>query len=591
MEKDFSVHVGKGEKLSRVEEPGRKGKKPGKNAKDRSVLRCLRIITDLFRFSFGERRLYAIFLLVSGVSICMLTCTTKVMSISCKADAVARLIQQDKALMRSMLRTAACITLFSVMREVYGLLFFLFINHTLKNISLALFNSTIHSVLPVASVRINRTVNRGIRGMRELLTKLLVVLTYRGMSMALIHVGLLQMSAMYIFVITIANIIYVAVSYFLLKIRIRNKVLKNTYDDLYSNAILECIGNRDAIIEGNTEEQESKRFGGYMAQYLKLSFTDRRIVSALNIVQKFIYTVLQMLLMLHLYLSGKADLGNAVKLLEYVKDLDRSLMEIALATKDIFVYYIDCEAYIEYIHELRENREPPVKAADTDPQELMLEKENEVQCGKIPALEFKNVNCWHGRSTKRLVSNFSCKVYRGEKVCIVGRSGCGKTTLISLLLKQKPYTGKIILEGVDIRELSKKEITQRISVVSQESSLFNNTLRYNIEYGSTPSPELVRSVLKSTKIDEIASSKEEGYEYNVGASGRNLSGGERQRVCLARSLLREKNTLILDEATSKLDCITEEKVIRPILQSEKTVIIITHSPQVAEYVDRIIRIG
>ncbi|EHY65127.1 hypothetical protein NERG_01573, partial [Nematocida ausubeli] len=156
---------------------------------------------------------------------------------------------------------------------------------------------------------------------------------------------------------------------------------------------------------------------------------------------------------------------------------------------------------------------------------------------------------------------------------------------------RKGTRGTIKVHGVDIQNMTKKMIVEQVGIVPQDSSLFNNTIMYNIEYGSAPGNKALSQVLSSMEIDEIVRTKQEGYEYNVGVSGKNLSGGEKQKVRLARCLLRETGIIILDEATSKLDCLVENRIINMLCATDKTVIIITHSPIIASVLGRIIEIS
>ncbi|KAI5191442.1 hypothetical protein NEMIN01_1518 [Nematocida minor] len=604
MNEEFSVLVRTKDDFSVIEEPaGKKAKEP--LAKKRNIFVCLMIIKGLFGFSFSTSAIYSAFLLASGLAICILCSTAMVFSIRCTSDVLVQLASQDKTVIYTAIYSGLFVTAASVLREVYSLLFCLFVNHTLDNISVALFNSTIYTTLPISSVKINRIVDRGNRSIKELLTKLLVVIVYRMISTVIVHVQLFELDRNYLVIITLFNLLYIFISYLLLKIRIKNKILKNRYDDLYSNKIIEGISNKDSILTANTEEYETGQFERYMQKYLRVTFNDRLLVSILNVIQKFIYTVLQITAMIYLYNSvEKKDLLKfGSTLIQYIKELDKNLMEIALATKDIFVCYVDCEAYINYIDSLSKSTQPDVVPStadaceseeDKDSAENMdVENKNEnisARCSgdKKTVVEFENVGFSHTHGTKELISRFSCRIYKGEKVAIQGSSGCGKTTLLSLLLKQCAYTGTIRVNGIDISEMTKNMITEKIGIVPQESCLFNNTLIYNIEYGSSPGKERLKMVLEKTQVSEIISSKKDGLEYNVGSLGRNLSGGEKQKVFLARCLLRDTDIIILDESTSKMDSAAELKIISHLVSTDKTVIFITHSSAVASMMDRVL---
>ncbi|KAI5142387.1 ATP-binding cassette, subfamily B, heavy metal transporter [Nematocida parisii] len=598
----------------------------------RTVMHCAKIIYNVFLFSLATRKAFALSLFTVGFVICMICNHATMTTINYQADTIDSLARNEPNVMKTVIQMVAWVTVASVMRELYSLCFTLFINHTLHNISTALFYNTIYTISPISSVRINRIIDRGNRGIQNMLINILVKILYGVTSIIIIYKNLMEMDLRYVCVITGFNVIYLGVSFVLLKIRIRNKTLMNKYDDLYSNSIIECLANKESVVVNNTERQEIYTFDLHLTRFLQISFSDRVVVAALNVFQKFIYTLLHITLMVYVYMYGENKLNDAVKLMFYLKRLDRNLMNVAIATKTVFVRYVDCEIYIEYIHKLSKHMEPPVVQVSKSPLPSLneagqsnsqleykynstnqMDSENSTfhtnrthteeipECPSAPgtkkapkrkvAVEFKNVSYWPENSCKELIKDFSCRIFEGEKVCLIGKSGSGKTTLLSLLLKQKPYTGIIEVCGVDIREMTKDNITEKIGIVPQESALFNNTLMYNTEYGSAPNQANLSSILEDTAVNEIVESKKNGYDYTVGVAGRNLSGGEKQRVCLARCLLRDTGIIILDEATSKLDCLTENKIISSLCSQNRTVIIISHSPLIAELMERIIIIN
>ncbi|KAI5133008.1 ATP-binding cassette, subfamily B, heavy metal transporter [Nematocida ausubeli] len=618
-----------------IEDPVKKAEKEksvhGKKEKLHGpLLQCAGIIYAIFVFSFMHRRIYSLFLLVIGITICLACNHASMKSIIYQSKTILEVAENTQGALWSVFTSAMWIFAACVMREIYTLLFTLFTNHTLYNVSTSLFRNSIYAISPIASARINRVIDRGNRGVRELLTRLLVKILANTITLIITYAYLFKMDWMYVAVITGFNVLYVGISAVLLRMRMRNKVRMNKCDDLYTHSIIECMSNKDSILVNNTEQREVAAFNAHIRNFLNLIFYDCNIVAALNVVQKSIYTAVHVCLMAYIWMYGKQKMDDIIKLMMHARNMDHCLMEIAISAKEVLVNYVDCKLYIEYITGLSIRMELPAVSPDDTASHFAYEdrgrdqyvhgyrdmaNENDenrqaynsgmqseiVDAGCIfsgsdklmenVAIEFNNVSCTQENSTDVLIKNFSCKIFEGEKVCIVGKSGSGKTTLILLLLKQKRYTGTIKVHGVDIQNMTKKMIVEQVGIVPQDSSLFNNTIMYNIEYGSAPGNKALSQVLSSMEIDEIVRTKQEGYEYNVGVSGKNLSGGEKQKVRLARCLLRETGIIILDEATSKLDCLVENRIINMLCATDKTVIIITHSPIIASVLGRIIEIS
>jgi ATP-binding cassette, subfamily B, bacterial MsbA len=171
-------------------------------------------------------------------------------------------------------------------------------------------------------------------------------------------------------------------------------------------------------------------------------------------------------------------------------------------------------------------------------------------------------------------------VKAGEIVALVGPSGAGKTTLANLLLRSYDVTaGAVLIDGVDIRDLSLRSVRKQIGIVAQDTFLFNDTVTANIAYGQPGvSAETVRAAARNALADEFIERLPNSYETVIGERGVKLSGGQRQRIAIARALLRDAPILILDEATSHLDTESEMLVQRALanLMTDRTVIVIAH---------------
>lgn len=206
-------------------------------------------------------------------------------------------------------------------------------------------------------------------------------------------------------------------------------------------------------------------------------------------------------------------------------------------------------------------------------------------------IEFKNVSFKYDKSS--VLKNISLKINKGEMIAIVGASGSGKSTLVNLIPRfYDQISGKITIDGIDISNLSRLNIRSLIGIVSQESILFNSSIKENILLGNSDSgsnDKLLNS-LSIANANEFINEFQENINYNVGDNGSNLSGGQKQRIAIARAVYSSSPILILDEATSSLDSKSEKLVQNAIdkLMINKTSIVIAHRLSTIQNADKII---
>ena len=191
-----------------------------------------------------------------------------------------------------------------------------------------------------------------------------------------------------------------------------------------------------------------------------------------------------------------------------------------------------------------------------------------------------------------VIRNLSLSVAAGETVAFVGATGAGKTTIASLLLRfYEPQSGRILLDGCDIREFTQESLRRQIGLVQQDVFLFGDSVRYNIAYAKPDATaDEVQAAAKAAAADEFIQKLPAGYDTEVGERGVKLSGGQKQRLAIARVFLKNPPVVVLDEATSALDNITEQQIQKELdeLAVGRTTLIIAHRLSTIRHADKIV---
>ncbi len=195
-------------------------------------------------------------------------------------------------------------------------------------------------------------------------------------------------------------------------------------------------------------------------------------------------------------------------------------------------------------------------------------------------IDFENVSFKYSESLQNILQKINLNIKSGEMTALVGHSGAGKSTILNLIPRfYEPISGKILIDNQCINEYSLRSLRNNISLVSQDVSLFDDTIRNNIRYSKlTASDEEITEAAKLSNCEEFIKKLPDGYNTVIGENGIRLSGGEKQRLSIARAILKKSKIILLDEATSSLDAETEDKIQKAInyLTKNKTTIVIAH---------------
>ena len=232
-----------------------------------------------------------------------------------------------------------------------------------------------------------------------------------------------------------------------------------------------------------------------------------------------------------------------------------------------------------------------------DSGEIVTEKPSALHLKHVRGeVEFRNVSFGYGKpqDSKKILRGFSFHIPTGKTVAIIGPTGAGKTSLISLLLRfYDPWEGKIYLDGHNLKDLSLETVRGNISLVLQDALIFPVSIRENIAFGDARAPlEDIIAAARMAQAHEFIMRLPEGYDTIVSEGGVSLSGGEKQRISLARAFLKKAPILILDEPTSALDVQTESEIFKALssYSYDRTVFVISHRLSTIRHADIIIGI-
>ena len=328
----------------------------------------------------------------------------------------------------------------------------------------------------------------------------------------------------------------------------------NAADNQGATVAVDTLINYEAVKYFNNEKFEVKRYDAALKKYENASIKVTTSLAFLNTGQNVIFSgalAAMMYMAANGVASGSLTVGDLVMVNQLVFQLSVPLNFLGSVYRELRQSLLDMET----LFNLQKVNVTVQEVAN--PRPLALTRGGEIK--------FENVN--FGYLTDRpILKNLSLTIPAGKKVAIVGPSGCGKSTLLRLLFRfYDAQSGKVLIDGQDIRNVTLDSLRQAIGVVPQDTPLFNNTIEHNIRYGRIDaSTEEVKDAARRARIADLIERLPKGWETMVGERGMMISGGEKQRLAVARLLLKDPPLLFFDEATSALDTYTEQALLQNI---------------------------
>ena len=276
--------------------------------------------------------------------------------------------------------------------------------------------------------------------------------------------------------------------------------------------------------------------------------------------------------------SGSMSLGTLLVFLIYVAALQSQAESLMILNRLLRA----AEASLDRVMEVMESNE--VIPEPVSPRSLR-------QPSRAPAIVFERVTAGYDAG-RPVLDNIDLTIEPGEVVAIIGRTGAGKSTLVSLVSRViDPWQGRVQFNGVDVRDVSLGELRAQVAVVRQQPILLSGSVADNIAYGShTVSRHMVHQAARATRCDEFIRQMQDGYDTIIGEGGVTLSGGQRQRIAIARAILKPATVLVLDEPTSALDADAEQAIVDLLghMRGHRTTLVIAHRLTTARAASRIV---
>ncbi|MGO1500947.1 MAG: ABCB family ABC transporter ATP-binding protein/permease [Marinobacter sp.] len=413
-----------------------------------------------------------------------------------------------------------------------------------------------------------RDIERGTTGISFLLRFTLFNIVPTLLEIVMVAgILLVAFNASYVLAILIAVVVYIAFSIMVTEWRTKFVREANARDNQSNSRAIDSLLNYETVKYFNNETFEADLYDQDLAGWEQARLKNRLSLAALNSGQALIIgaaMITIMVMAVREVASGAITLGDFTMINAYLLQLFIPLNALGFVYREIRQSLVNVERLFGLLGE-----KPAIEDADEAPA-LAVDKAE---------VGFHHVHFAY-RADRPILQDVDFSIPAGHTVAVVGASGAGKSTLARLLFRFFDVDkGCITIDGQDIREVDQNSLRAAIGVVPQDTVLFNDTLYRNLAYGRPEATEAeVHHAARQARLDDFIRSLPEGYDTKVGERGLKLSGGEKQRVAIARVLLKNPPLLILDEATSSLDSISEQAILGALneVSSHRTTLVIAH---------------
>ena len=506
-----------------------------------------------------------------------------VLNITSNSPQVLLVVPASLILAYGLLRLSA--SLFTELRES---LFARVTQNAVRKVALQVFEH-LHSLalsfhLARQTGGVSRDIERGTRGIQSLISYSLYSILPTLIEFCLVLGYFAYAYDIWFAAITlVALVLYISFTVVVTEWRTHFRRTMNDMDSRANQKAIDSLLNFETVKYFGNEAFEASRYDQNLVRYQVAAVKSQKSLAVLNFGQQTIIAVGLVMILWRATLGvidGSMTLGDLVLVNTLMIQLYIPLNFLGVIYREIKQALTDMDRMFSLLNTEKEIADAP------NAQPLHINNS-----GRGPDVCFENVS-FHYDAKREILKDISFTIPAGTITAVVGQSGAGKSTLARLLFRfYDVQSGKILIDGQNIVDVSQASLRKAIGIVPQDTVLFNDTIGYNIAYGNpNASIEEVHEAARAAQIDSFIKHLPDGYDTPVGERGLKLSGGEKQRVAIARTLLKKPAMLIFDEATSALDSKTERAFQEELLglAKNRTTLIIAHRLSTIIHADQIL---